>query len=346
MSSLDHRLERVLSATAEAVEVSGDLDAVRAESALVHVVPASTSGARRLMTAALAGGVAAAAVATIAFAAGMGDEADPPQGDGAGPAASSVEDPTTTTPPPRRQQPLDAYRDDAATTRVLGRAMDLLVTRCLASEGFPGALPEELRTTVATADVPDRSPLPFELGVTDVTAARRDGYQPRNGTLDTEAPSLTERFGAAYMGAFNRCTSAAGLELRGSEVQPQDVDDVVNVPGELAREATVRTQADARVHAAIAEWAGCMEVRGYDYRSPEEPPFDFADGEVLSPAEVATAVADVSCKDEARLVEVWLDAEADHQAALVDERRVALDSYDEWRRGRLERAHEVVGEGT
>ncbi len=73
-----------------------------------------------------------------------------------------------------------------------------------------------------------------------------------------------------------------------------------------------------------------MKRSGYDYSSPREANADpaFVDGRKhrVTKRELATAVADVRCKKETNLVNVWAGVETAYQKLAVAQNKAALTS--------------------
>jgi hypothetical protein len=84
----------------------------------------------------------------------------------------------------------------------------------------------------------------------------------------------------------------------------------------IAEQASMWTQTDPRVVAVNAAWSRCMARRGYHYDSPQQAA-DHNWPKNPTAAETATAVADVSCKQQVNLTNTWLTVEAAYQTALI-----------------------------
>jgi hypothetical protein len=84
----------------------------------------------------------------------------------------------------------------------------------------------------------------------------------------------------------------------------------------IALQASLWTQTDPRVTAASAAWSRCMALRGYHYVNPQQAVFHNWPASPTA-AETATAVADVTCKQQVNLTNIWLTVEAAYQTALI-----------------------------
>jgi hypothetical protein len=105
------------------------------------------------------------------------------------------------------------------------------------------------------------------------------------------------------------CLATAEIQL--SRTHPTD-----NPLLELASQAGMWTRGDPRILAVQRLWSACMAARGYHYQSVIQPE---QRGWPRPPnrAEIATAVADVSCKIRVNLPNTWLAVEAAYQRALI-----------------------------
>ena len=84
----------------------------------------------------------------------------------------------------------------------------------------------------------------------------------------------------------------------------------------IAQQASMWTETDPRVVAVNAAWSRCMARRGYHYGSPQQAA-DHNWPKSPTAAETATAVADVTCKQQVNLINTWLTVEAAYQTALI-----------------------------
>jgi hypothetical protein len=94
------------------------------------------------------------------------------------------------------------------------------------------------------------------------------------------------------------------------------------VPG-LAAQAVQWAQSDPRVLAVQRSWSRCMAARGYRYQASLEP-LTHHWPKTPTPAELATAAADVSCKAQVNLPNTVLTIEAAYQRALLAQNPAAF----------------------
>ena len=233
--------------------------------------------------------------------------------------------------------PLNTYADVAEVQQTtLAEASTLLTQQCMAARGFvytSQASPSQVQTLFQTAE--------YGFGVTSPADASTYGYgQPKTSA---------SRPGPAFLGGFSTfgdlakqprawvqallgfapgarisrvrrpgCLQQASQELyaKGGLSDP--------VP-QIAFQASQWTQSDPRVRAVDAAWSRCMTRAGYHYASPQQAA-DRGWPSKPTPAETATAPADVRCKQQVNLANTWLTVEAAYQTALIRENLATLTS--------------------
>jgi hypothetical protein len=95
------------------------------------------------------------------------------------------------------------------------------------------------------------------------------------------------------------------------------------------------------VKLAVRAWAACMAGHGYPY---SEPITAALHGWPKTPTrtEIATAVADVTCKRQVDLVNTWLAVEAAYQQVLVNQNLTQLSQVQASYGRVLQRAQELL----
>jgi hypothetical protein len=228
--------------------------------------------------------------------------------------------------------PLDDYFPTLAENERLARAGRALLRQCMRELGFDYAVPDP---------APSMGPATWNerrYGLADPAQAAR-GYWPetraaaaraaaagRGGatTTATEGDAVTGRGAQVINGRqvpVGGCADEARRRLTARD--PPGADQ--SVAQRLMSDSFFGSQQDARVHAAIGVWSSCMKVAGYDYAGPLDPPRDPRFQQAATALEVATATADVRCKQRTNLIGVWFTVEASQQSSLVDAHRTALE---------------------
>jgi hypothetical protein len=239
--------------------------------------------------------------------------------------------------------PLDAYQAISTQQQeALADASALLIQRCMAARGFDDT---------SSANPPFSTVITLEqvetagAGLTSITQARVFGFvHPKNTGSQPAGPQIigivnavgfgqSLKAGRAYAealfgfgpgigtgpGGHLGCLQQASKEVYGP-IAGEPVPDPVTP---IAERAVTFTQSDPRIHAVERAWSKCMARHFYHYSTPQQvegrqwrsPP---------NKAEIATAVADVTCKAQTNLLNTWLAVEAAYQQALIGQNLAAL----------------------
>ena len=239
--------------------------------------------------------------------------------------------------------PLDAYQAISTQQQeALADASALLIQRCMAARGFEDT---------SSANPPFSSVVSLEqvetagAGLTSITQARTFGFvRPKNTGSQPSGPQIIGIIGAAGFGQALKAGHAyaealfgfgpgAGtgpgghlgcLQQASKDVYGPVIGEPVPDPvAQIAAQAVSFTQSDPRIRAVERAWSTCMARHFYHYSTPQQveghrwrsPP---------NKAEIATAVADVTCKAQTNLLNTWLAVEAAYQQALIGQNLATL----------------------
>lgn len=236
--------------------------------------------------------------------------------------------------------PLDAYRLSYSQYMSIQRASWRLTRACVARFGGVYTLPESALLQNAPPDL--RASRRY--GLLELSAAAQHGYDvpPDTPGLPTSReakvggwnPSEAELVlvrGAAKGANVPQddkgqslpnggCSAEATAHVRAGAVRPADED----LSGNLAKLAYRKAENDSRVQAAMSRWSECMRQGGYSYRTIWEPN-DKDWSEPPGNEEIATATADVKCKQSTNLVGIWYAVEVARQKKIVEDRSQDLE---------------------
>lgn len=235
--------------------------------------------------------------------------------------------------------PFDAYRLTTDEDRLNGQAYVLLVQDCALGYGVPVDM------------VPPNNPPTNNhkrYGLFDERAAATEGY---GGTFE-EGPA-EDRSASVERTPDQRLVIAGPME---GEPGPKTLSSGQEVPEggcAAAAEKTLGTPEsglpdveamgwqtfqdatnDSRVAEVMEAWSDCMADAGFEYDSiwdandvhwPDPPTTD----------EIATAQADVTCKQETNLVGVYVAVEAAYQREVIEAYPGEFDALAKWRDARL-----------
>ena len=239
--------------------------------------------------------------------------------------------------------PLEAYQAISTQQQeALADASALLIQRCMAARGFEDTSSANPPfSSVATLEQVETS----GAGLTSITQARTFGFvRPKNTGSSPSGPQIIGFVGAVGFGQSLKagrgyaealfgfgpgfgtgpgghlgCWQQASKEVYGPIVGEPVPDPVP----QIAAQAVGFTQSDPRIHAVDRAWSRCMARRFYHYSTPQQaehrqwrtPP---------NKAEIATAIADVTCKTQTNLLNTWLAVQAAYQQALIGQNLATL----------------------
>jgi len=237
--------------------------------------------------------------------------------------------------------PLDAYASTVAETHLVEDAQDILMRRCMKDHGMQWK-------TLPRVDAQDTEPPNLRRYGADEAEAARYGYHPspdppsvvrRNRAWDAREALPPEVRRAAYgPSGKGGCLKTTDRQLAGDTAPPD-----FHAFNQLTGTALETSRRAPQVRDALRRWHNCMAKAGFDYPDPYTAAgnkrWETADP---TPAERATARADVACQKSAKLVKVWAAAETRVQHRLIrqnaDRLHKAKARKDRW----LSAAHRVL----
>lgn len=239
--------------------------------------------------------------------------------------------------------PIDSYGYTAVEVGRMILAREISTADCLRRLGSPDpgepdrvALEEVARSRLRDLGLHGNN---RRYGVTDAETAETYGYHlPSTVDGSTPTPEVDKKESGSE--PRRRCLDEATGTIAGTG--PLGNSDLVR---RIAWESYEHSLRSSDVTEALNRWSSCMKAKGYGHATPRdaESAFDL-DGAAVTAEEVATAVADVSCKQEVRLVNTWYDVESYYQSVEIAEHARALDvartAHDECMR----RAADVIAE--
>jgi hypothetical protein len=125
-----------------------------------------------------------------------------------------------------------------------------------------------------------------------------------------------------------------------------DDPDGAAIASRIATESYAASLADPSVKEGFREWSACMRKSGFRYGSPMDPlnGSEFQGG-TITEGEKRAAVADVRCKEETGLLDVWFAAESTIQKSAIAKNRKALEALRTAHREKAEAARRIVADG-
>lgn len=236
--------------------------------------------------------------------------------------------------------PIDAYFVDAPTLDRFVRANSLLLDDCMREGGrtYPSSQ-FDLSSSSFESDTP--------YGIWSMEKAARFGYRgDRSLRSEVEAANdaliAADRADSEWGPAALKCeTESERLPGIGRDAGGDGAVEIVELPQSIRNSAMMLASKRPEWEAARAAWSDCLVEHGLALRSDEQSPWA-----PLVPddpeAAIRTAVIDVQCKEDARLVETLSSLEAQYQAAMIDQHRAALDEVAKTEAEYIARADEII----
>ncbi|MGW0565589.1 hypothetical protein ACWDZ4_34635 [Streptomyces sp. NPDC003016] len=213
--------------------------------------------------------------------------------------------------------PIETYMPTRAETRLISGARDSLIDECMKSAGYEKWNPAPDLPTLGGKTLTD-----WRYGIHDAEKAAKRGYHP--GAAEQEAYDQALSAGAvdtsgADEGTLRNCVQT--VDEQAPAAQPDHL--VQKIDGEAYKEAAK----DPKVTAVFAKWSSCMKAKGYSYEKPMDANEDsrFSDPHEVTELEIATATADVACRDRYGVEKVWFDTEVPLQQQAIKANQTALD---------------------
>ncbi|MFE4513257.1 hypothetical protein ACFRMQ_03520 [Kitasatospora sp. NPDC056783] len=293
--------------------------------------------------------VAAAGLALITGCS-SGKSASPAPGGSGGQAAAPAltATPTPTTVADTQQLPLRAFSATPQELTGIARAQGLLTQDCMKRLGFGSWQPNNADLTKVGKD-----DMPTPYGFLNEAQAAQYGFHAPGAAGATKAGGGT--LNPAEFTALSGLKSPTGGEPAGGDTPPggctgeadrklkNDKAPSGDVYGDLTGQSMNRTKSDARVTAAIAEWATCMKQKGYAYSTPESLSTE-SWGPTVTQREIDTAKADVACTKQTNLSGIAFGVQSAIQKQLIEQHDSELKAYRAAIQAQIDKAAAVLRE--
>jgi hypothetical protein len=226
--------------------------------------------------------------------------------------------------------PLDEYLLTDEQIQPINNAHTVLGRRCLARLGLSWPGPGASAPGLAE---PRNARRYYVLELDD---ARARGYRAELPQRPSDEGTEPDPKAVAAWTRAGGCATAASrvLSVGGAGVDPQI----------LQLETFSRMQADPRVHEANDRWSRCMRDEGYTYPDPAAADSDprWAQTPTATPVEIATATADVLCKQRTRVADTMYAVETALQQQVVAENRAGLLEVRAMHQATLDKANRIL----
>jgi hypothetical protein len=236
--------------------------------------------------------------------------------------------------------PLDAYELSLRDGAAINRAEYQQTKACMGQFGFAfDVAPWDSWTAGIPESDLDASPSHYRFfGLLDEAHAAQYGYH----VPETQPAAEKESSGLENSRDY---ANVLGAKFGGGTYQGQHIPDGgcigqarqsiagggpsfdSSLPEQLTSEAWDRSDSDSRVISAYTLWSACMKDAGFDYRTPADANNDTRwSGEEATPAEIAVASADVTCKKQTNLVGIRMAVDSAYQRVAIQAHAQELDA--------------------
>ncbi|MEU5583320.1 hypothetical protein ABZ791_37900 [Streptomyces huasconensis] len=215
--------------------------------------------------------------------------------------------------------PVEAYIPTAEQARLVTTTRDQLIDTCMSTAGYDDWEPAPELPELGGKTLTD-----WRYGIHDARLTAERGYHP----AEAEQKAYDEAMEAGAVdesGADDATLRGCVAKADGKVPDPQPPAVVQEISGA----AFEKSQKTPEVTAVFAKWSSCMKDKGYDsYKQPLDASDDprFANPDKVTAQEIATARADISCRDRYGVARTWFDAESKIQRAEIAKH---MDEFDD-----------------
>jgi hypothetical protein len=249
-------------------------------------------------------------------------------------------------------EPFELYSMNGSFGNSVNKALDVLTARCMKEKGF------EYSDAHENNDL-NTSGTDSTWGVTDPERAKVVGYkipgsastndQGVQGFFDGDTWTSIDELAAknentrisqpeGYSEALFKtggCDDQAADELYAGMNVDKDRSSQV---GQLNLKTRTEAKSDPRILEVLSKWSECMKAQGYNYQTPiDEKPYPFPHDE-----EIATAVADATCKQQVGFIDVWQAVLTEREQDVINANLPLFEAEKAYSTNMINRAEEII----
>ncbi|MFE5741320.1 hypothetical protein [Streptomyces celluloflavus] len=206
--------------------------------------------------------------------------------------------------------PVEAYTPTATQARLVTEARDQLIDKCMSAAGYDAWKPAPDLPALGGKTLTD-----WRYGIHDAQLTAERGYHPAEGEQKVYDEAVEA--GAVDTSGADDATLKGCVEKVDGKVPDAQPPAIVQ---QISGESFEKSKEAPEVVAVFAKWSSCMKEKGYSsYKQPLDASDDprFTDPDKVTGEEIATARADVTCRDEHDVARTWFDAESKIQRAEI-----------------------------
>ncbi|MCX5388370.1 hypothetical protein [Streptomyces sp. NBC_00083] len=228
--------------------------------------------------------------------------------------------------------PLEGYLVPFADQAAVERSQLVLERACMAKMGFTYNPPPPVSDPGPGKNAAN---LGRRYGISDLKSARSYGYHLAAPLKESPHYNVSPEELYALMGE-NSSMSSPPADVNKAEIPKggcvgearakiPSLDE--SLASQFDADSLKKSQDDVRVINSLKAWSACMAKRGYHVDNPHSVPelASSMSSATISSGEIATAVADVECKDSTGLIKDWFAVEKEIQNQQIEANRPALD---------------------
>ncbi|MFH8409583.1 hypothetical protein ACH4FX_33095 [Streptomyces sp. NPDC018019] len=223
--------------------------------------------------------------------------------------------------------PIEAYLPTDDDEQQVKKARTLLVGDCMKDLGFNWR---------PAPDLPKLGPktlTDWRYGIHDAVLAKKRGYKPDAAEQAAYDRAMSQGAveDAAEEGAKEKALNGGVAEVGGKavpkggcvgqanhKISDGALERTAKAQG-IANDAFTRSKRESKVVEAFAAWSSCMKEHGYNYKEPLDASDDSRfSGPEVTELEIATATADIVCRNRTHVAKIWFDAESELQNQAID----------------------------
>lgn len=246
--------------------------------------------------------------------------------------------------------PIEGYLPSDSERRQIAQARETLAGDCMKRFGL---------SWQPAPDLPRLGPktlVDWRYGIHDMALAEERGYKPAAAEQDAydqavQAGAVDDTSGT---GPDTQVLEGGAKKMGGKPVPEGgclgEADRKVSagamnttVAQTISNETFARSQQSPDVLEAFEAWSACMKKSGFDYERPldasDDPRFGSRD---VTPLEIRTATADISCRDQSDVARIWFDAEVTLQHEKIESQAEQLNRERESLDEAVKKAADVV----
>ncbi|MFD0417493.1 hypothetical protein [Streptomyces sp. NPDC127108] len=230
--------------------------------------------------------------------------------------------------------PVEAYMPTSTQARVVSQSRDQLLDQCMSAAGYDSWKP--------APDLPElggKTLTDWRYGVHDARLSAERGYHPAAG--EQEAYDKAMEAGAVDESGADDATLRRCVENVDGKVPDTQPPAIVQ---EISGKSFQRSQKAPEVVDVFAKWSSCMKDKGHGgYKRPLDASDDprFTDPDKVTDREIATAKADIACRDTYDVARTWFDTESKIQRDEIAKHLKDFDKAAEATRDAVAKAKEA-----